>query len=399
MISSPASALGPVYFCFADPAGFSGQKAATELVMKGLGARGWVCRRLPQPVLDRTGGRGLATLFYLFDLCGAWIRCIGLLAARGSWLCVNLGQTRSSFLRDAIPLWLGRAGLGRGRVIVSLHGSLFMHWQLDSFDARALRLLLDHGGRITVLGEQQRRRLVSLGIAESRVQVVVNSCDLEPIAAREAAAKFQPTGDTPVRCLHLSSLIDSKGFPEYLEALRQLAAWPGPRVEAVLCGRVVINEFSDRFPDVAAAEAWIDQQVAVINRSARVHVHWVKGATGKPKADLFRAADVFVLPTRYAVEAQPLVLLEAMASGCAIITTKIGEIPTILDEKSAVLLDKPGVDDLAKALQALVASAADRARLARAAHDRFLHCYQLEKHVDVWERLLDRSGPVTKGAA
>ncbi len=381
---------GTVYFCFADPAGFSGQKAATELVINGLAQRGWMCRRLPQPVLDRSDGRRLAAARYLFRVLVSWIRSFRLLGARGGWLGVNLGQTRAAFLRDAIPLLLGRAGLGRTRVIISLHGSLFMQWANGSLEARVFRFLLHHAGTVTVLGEPQRARLLALGLPEERVVIVVNSCDLEPAAAEAVTAKHSLAADPnrPVRCLHLSSLIDTKGFPEYLESLHRLSDLAGPPIEAVLCGRLVASEFSGRFPDIASAESWINQQIAEIHRRARVRVRWVKGAVGADKATLFREADLFVLPTRYAVEAQPLVLLEAMASGCAIITTRAGEIPTILDDRCALFLPAVSTDALTTALQTLRSDAAERARLALAAHTRFVDRYQLSRHLDAWESLL-----------
>jgi len=389
----------PVYFCYADPTGFSGQKAAIELVIKGLSGRAWVCRRLPQPVLDRHGRGGRAHLDYLLSVLLSWIHALRLLGARGSWLCVGLGQTRAAFLRDAVPLLLGRAGLGRARLVISLNGSLFMHWADHSLETRVFRFLLKNAGTVTVVGKQQRARLVALGLPETRVAIVVNSCDLEPAPAEAVAAKHPLDIDRKraVHCLHLSSLIDTKGFPEYLEALHRLSALAGPPIEAVLCGRLVASEFSSRFHDDAAAEAWIENQIAEINRDARVRVRWVNGAAGADKAALFRDAELFVLPTRYAVEAQPLVLLEAMASGCAIITTRAGEISTILDDHSAMFLPAVSTDALATALQTLVADAAARARLARTAHARFMERYQIERHLDQWETLLTAK-PTAQGA-
>jgi hypothetical protein len=240
--------------------------------------------------------------------------------------------------------------------------------------------------------------LLTLGLSGERVAIIVNSCDLELASAEAVRAKHPLAADPhrPVRCLHLGSLIDTKGFPEYLEALHKLCALAGPPVEAVLCGRLAASEFSDRFQDLSTADEWIEQQITEINRHARVRVRWVKGAVGADKAGLFREAELFVLPTRYAVEAQPLVLLEAMASGCAIITTRAGEIPTILDDHCAIFLPAVSADDLATALQALVADAAAKARLARAAHTRFVDHYQLDRHLDAWENLLNTTGPRMK---
>lgn len=380
----------PIHFCFANPAGFSGQKAAAELVLDGLARRGWSCRRLPQPVFDRESGSSLARLRYFLGVLGAWWRSGRLLGARGAWLWLGLGQTRMAFLRDAIPLLSGRLGLGRSRVIVSLNGAVFMQWAKESLEARIFRFLLNQAGLVTVVGERQRARLIELGVPRERVKVVVNTCVLDPAVASAVVAKHPVATDVNrvVRCLHLSSLIDTKGFPEYLEALRRISASSGPRIEAVLCGRLVGSEFSERFRDAAAAEKWIEEQIGEINRSPGVRVRWIKGAAGADKAALFREAEIFVLPTRYAVEAQPLVLLEAMAAGCAIVTTTAGEIPTILDRETAVFLETAGCEALAAELQKLAADAGTRSRLARAAHARFMVRYRLERHLDTWEGFL-----------
>ena len=384
---------GTVYFCFANPSGFSGQKAATELVMTALRARGWRCRSLPLPLFDRIGTGRFALVRYLLALLAAWFRCSRLLFGGKSVLCVNMGQTRSSFLRDAIPLLLGWVGQGRRRLIISLHGSLFMNWGRESVDGRIFRFFLMRAGIVTVLGARQKAHLVALGIPSDRVQVVINSCNLEVASTKAVTAKHGASGKlTAVRCLYLSSLIDTKGYPEYLEALLRLTELPGVKIEAVLCGRYVPCEFAQRFADAPSAENWIAQQMAAINRSARVKVSWVKGAMGAAKADLFGSAHVFILPTRYPVEAQPVVLLEAMASGCALITTRAGEIPTILDERSAVFLAEASTESLVLSLQAIVASPATRARLALAAHARFVKYYQLERHLDRWETLLGAGG-------
>jgi len=301
------SKRGSIYFSFPDPVGFSGQRAAIELVINGLSARGWACRRLPLPVLNDSG-RKRRPLLFAAGLFAAWIRALRLTVARGAWLCVNLGQTRPSFVRAAVPLLVGRAGLGRERVIVLLHGSLFMRWAKGSPETRAFTSLLRNAGTVTVLGDSQKTRLVDLGIPASRVEIVVNSCDMEALTPEMVRAKHDkpPDADRPVRFLYLSSLIDTKGYPEFLEAVRRLAAWGGPAVDAVVCGSYGPSVFADRLRDPAAAERWIEEQIAAINLSARVRAWWVRGARGPEKAALFRDADVFVLPTRYAVEAQPV---------------------------------------------------------------------------------------------
>ena len=93
MSPRPNHRPGTVYFCYARPAGFSGQKEATEMIMRGLTARGWICRALPQPVLDRDAGGGLTLLRFAGGLLLAWARALRLLFAGDASLAVNLGLT------------------------------------------------------------------------------------------------------------------------------------------------------------------------------------------------------------------------------------------------------------------------------------------------------------------
>ena len=269
-----------------------------------------------------------------------------------------------------------------------------MRWAKDSPDVRAFMFLLRNAGVVVVPGESQKRRLLDLGIPEDRVRVVVNSCDAEVLTTEAVRTKHtsDPHKTRPVRLLFLSSLIDTKGYPEYLEAVRRLSAWGGPMIDAVICGRAAPSEFSQRFGDPADAEKWITEQVAAINCGPRSRARWVRGAAGAEKATLFRDADVFVLPTRYPVESQPVALLEAMASGCAIVTTRAGEIPTILDERSAIFLESVSTDAVVASLQILSLSAARRLEIASAAHGRYSENYRLERHIDAWEAILNGVG-------
>lgn len=379
-----------IYFCFADPKGFSGQKDATKLIMAGLSGRGWTCRSLPQPVLERSDGK-IGLVRYGMALLLAWLRSLRLLWARGACLHLNMGQTRFALLRDSVPLLCGAVGLRRSHIVISLHGSLFMQWPDESLQAGIFRFLLQRAGLITVSGNRQRARLLALGLPEAAVISFPNTCDLPPITAPAMAAKHAGTPNRSVRLLYLSSLIDTKGFPEYLEALGLLASGPGPSIEATLCGQVVPSEFSVRFVGGAGAKEWIEGQLAALNASDRVRVRWLPGVVGEAKARLQHETDIFVLPTYYPVESQPLVLLEAMAAGSAIVTTGVGEIESILDERCAIFLPKVDAPTLAGVLARLIDHPSERARLANASWEQFLGRFQPARHLDRWERIFSQA--------
>jgi len=118
----------------------------------------------------------------------------------------------------------------------------------------------------------------------------------------------------------------------------------------VLCGKITISGTSDSNETLESSQQYVFKLIDEINSSAKVKVEWIQGAYGAEKEKLFKEADIFVFPSRYSVEAQPIVLIEAMASGTAIITSSVGEIPSTVSEKNAIVLDKPSSENIANAI-------------------------------------------------
>ena len=55
--------------------------------------------------------------------------------------------------------------------------------------------------------------------------------------------------------------------------------------------------------------------------------------SGIKKVDLLRSSSIFILPTYYPTEAYPISILEAMATGNAIVTTKHNYLEKIISKK------------------------------------------------------------------
>jgi glycosyltransferase involved in cell wall biosynthesis len=69
------------------------------------------------------------------------------------------------------------------------------------------------------------------------------------------------------------------------------------------------------------------------------YFEWLGPVYGPAKADLLAASDVFVFPTAYTNEAQPLVLLEALAAGLPILTVRRGCIGCDFDDRVGLVAD------------------------------------------------------------
>ncbi len=90
---------------------------------------------------------------------------------------------------------------------------------------------------------------------------------------------------------------------------------------------------------------------------------WVRGDN---KMKLLQRADIFVLPSYY--EGFPNALMEAMASGIAIIATKVGSIPDVVEHsKNGLLYCAGDIDGLDKHLQLLILNKEIRLKLAKEA--------------------------------
>jgi glycosyltransferase involved in cell wall biosynthesis len=108
---------------------------------------------------------------------------------------------------------------------------------------------------------------------------------------------------------HLSNLTWEKGTGEFLDLFEALLA-RGVDVRAVLAGPCHV-------PDLKAK---IDESVARHPDRLRV----LGPVSGDSKESFFSTIDFFVFPSRYKIEAQPLVLEEARARGLPIVSTDLG---------------------------------------------------------------------------
>jgi glycosyltransferase involved in cell wall biosynthesis len=92
--------------------------------------------------------------------------------------------------------------------------------------------------------------------------------------------------------------------------------------------------------------------------------------------DRLAAASALVLPSHW--EGQPMVLLEAMASGLPVVATRVGAVPDVVrDGVDGLLVDAGDVTALAAAMERVVTSPELRRRWGAAAHARALERHDL----------------------
>jgi glycosyltransferase involved in cell wall biosynthesis len=134
-------------------------------------------------------------------------------------------------------------------------------------------------------------------------------------------------GSNALRVGYLSNLCKEKGLNIVLEAASK-SRDRGLALTFVLAG------------PAAGAEAAKDLAEGRVRLGGSVEV--IGPVRDAAKEAFFKSIDVFLFPTRYRYEAQPLVILEAMSYGLPVITTNCGYVEELVGRQGTVL-DVDGV--------------------------------------------------------
>jgi len=166
----------------------------------------------------------------------------------------------------------------------------------------------------------------------------------------------------------IATLIDQKGLPDLMRVAARVRD-AGRDVKFVIVG-----------------EGRLRSELEALRH--RLHLDDVVALTGwvTSAADVaLPSFDVFFQPSRW--EAMSVVVLEAMAAGKAVVATRVGENPQVIDDGTNGLLVSPGdVEGMAHALLRLLDDAGLRRRLGEAARQKVKERFTVAHMTRAYER-------------
>lgn len=265
---------------------------------------------------------------------------------------------RGALYRDWVVLLLCRPFFGR--FVLHWHAIGLGEWlatRASALERWITQLLLGRADLSIVLTEALRGDAVAL--CAKKIAVVANGI-ADPLAGQEVARR-PPT--EPFQILFLGLCSEEKGLFATAEAV--LAA-------NQLAGRAAFAlTAAGPFPDAATAQRFAS--LAAARPEVLRHVGFVNGAA---KAELLQRSHCLCLPTCYALEGQPLVLLEAMAHDLPIIATRWRGIPETLPPEAILVAPGDGA-----ALVAALFSLLKNFPSAGSFRRHFLGNFTLDRHL------------------
>lgn len=248
-------------------------------------------------------------------------------------------------------------------VINHIHGAEFETFYLKASDRKKRRIRKVYGKctMLIALSEEWKRNLESV-VSPEKITVIENYCKIPDLSGTEKKKQI----------LFLGEIGKRKGCYDIPEIYGRVLE-KGERLPLIMAGDGELAEVKKLFEDR-------DLQKDISFPG------WVRGAD---KDKCLKESGIFLFPSYY--EGMPMAVLEAMAYGMAIVTTRVGGIPHLLEDGGSGYLCEPGdIEGLSKRLLELSKDGDKRRKMGERARQKAIEEYSMESHIKKLMDLYDR---------
>lgn len=190
---------------------------------------------------------------------------------------------------------------------------------------------------IVLLSKNTKEQLETWGIKEKKMSVIYNFHNINVSEAEIYKKASLVNKKNPKDVIFIGSLDERKGILDLLKAIECVSS----SVRVHICGEAKQKEI----------EIQINELIARITGKEIILHGFV---TGEEKTNLLLSSDIMILPS-YG-EGFPLVLLEGLAAGCAIITTDVGAIPEVFSDCNGKIIEPGDIEGIKNAIEQISSS-------------------------------------------
>lgn len=246
-------------------------------------------------------------------------------------LILNIHTSREYLFLKDILLAKMAAKKYKVPVIMTIHvGDIkTVFHRIRLLEKKIIKWMNKYVAKVIFLSDEMQRQFIANGMDEKRCKVLYNFHDMESISENE---KLQRT--SKLHLIFVGAIHREKGILELLTALDNLSDID---FHLDLCGQLTDKTIESEFSNLISR---LGDRVTLCGY-----------VSGKQKTALFERADILVLPSYH--EGMPLVILEGMSQGCALISTKVGSTSEILDENNVIWTAVKSHSDIEEAVRRL----------------------------------------------
>ena len=247
-------------------------------------------------------------------------------------------RTKLGFYREFWVLLISKL-LGI-RVIIHLHGSDFKTFYNSNYILKPIiKFLYQNISTSIVLLEGMKKEFEQF--PKMDVRVLPNCYD--PIYEDESVDYNAKNG-----VLYLSNIMYTKGIIVFMSSLEKVLHETNSNV-------IIAGEFIGDY-EMSKQEIMklFYSKLEMLNNKFPNRVKYIGAIKGKEKMSVLKKSALFCLPTFYKTEAFPLSVLEAMAMGNAVVSTRHNFIPEFLTNKNGRLIEPNNELELANTLISLI---------------------------------------------
>lgn len=280
----------------------------------------------------------------------------------------TLSQTVGGNKRDLLLLKLIAAK--KKKCVVHLHGGYYRSLVENEMGERQRLANFKAMQKVSaaIVLSPSLRGIFEGMVSDERIYSVPNCIDDEFLLPCEALEEKLCRDKDGYRVLYLSNFNVEKGYRHVLE----LAKEEKKRVERGE-KRLFTFDFAGAFFDEAEREFFF---ASMQENGLDDYVCYHGVVTGERKRALLQKDDIFILPTRYPKEGQPISVLESMGNGMAVVTTDHAAIgDTVRDGENGVLCTTGEESDYESLYDRMVAMLPDLPAIGRRNHERISQDY------------------------
>ena len=216
--------------------------------------------------------------------------------------------------------------------VIHIHGNYLgrEYAKLQGIKASIFRFLLSKASAGIVLSASLKNNFARL-LPDDKVFVVENFVEDKIIQQFDVCRKKNDI----IRVVFLSNLMKEKGIIDVLDAMILLKK-DGVDFKAKIAG-IIEHSVNDIILDKLKDLDGIVEYVGIVK--------------GEAKLNILTEANVFILPTYYEMEGQPISILEAMGTGNIIISTPHAGIPDIMTLENGYFVEPQNPNNIASILK------------------------------------------------